>query len=179
VRVCLRSIEWKRRTGAWGGGGRGRRYFVDHVNQSYAIVVASHFQRFCRDLHSESIDVLAQWAHAQSSELELLMRDLARNRKLDGGNANPGNIGNDFNRFGLPFWKEIDRTRRDRVRHQHLEQLNNWRNAIAHQDFSGVGHRYLRLPEVRLWRSACTGLARRFDQVMRDHLQRITQVWPW
>lgn len=57
---------------------RGRRYFIDHLNQSYTVLVASHFQRFCRDLHSESVDLMARWAAAQSAALELLVRDLAR-----------------------------------------------------------------------------------------------------
>jgi hypothetical protein len=166
--------------GSVGGTGRGRRYFIDHLNQSYTVLVASHFQRFCRDLHSEGIDVLAQWAHGQSAELELLVRDLARKRSLDGGNANPGTIGNDFNRFGLVFWNEVDQTRHGSTRHHRLDRLNAWRNAIAHQDFKSVGgHRYLRLQEVRVWRSTCTGLAQAFDRVMRNHLRRIMSTWPW
>jgi len=163
-----------------GGTGRGRRYFIDHLNQSYTVLVASHFQRFCRDLHSESIDVLAQWAHGQSAELELLMRDLARKRSLDGGNANPGTIGNDFNRFGLLFWNAIDQTHRGVTRHERLEVLNAWRNAIAHQDFKSVGgHRYVGLREVQAWRGTCTGLAQAFDRLMRTHLRRIIGAWPW
>ena len=37
-----------------GGKGRGRRYTTDQINQAYAVLLASQFQGFCRDLHSES-----------------------------------------------------------------------------------------------------------------------------
>jgi hypothetical protein len=33
--------------------------------------------------------------------------EFTRDRKLDKGNANPGNLGNDFNRLGLEFWDEV------------------------------------------------------------------------
>ncbi len=34
---------------------------------------------------------------------------LTQGRKLDSGNPNPGNLGSDFNRFGLDFWAVVDR----------------------------------------------------------------------
>lgn len=42
-----------------GGPGRGRRYATQQLNQAYALMASSHFQGFCRDLHSESSDYLA------------------------------------------------------------------------------------------------------------------------
>ena len=41
-----------------GGKGRGRRYTTDQINQAYAVLLASQFQGFCRDLHSESAENL-------------------------------------------------------------------------------------------------------------------------
>ena len=92
---------------------------------------------------------------------------LAENRKLDRGNPNPGNIGADFGRFGMALWPTMRAANSQTAwRQAHLETLNKWRNAIAHQDFStlvdldlGGGRVVLRLSDVKGWRSACEGLA--------------------
>jgi hypothetical protein len=64
-----------------------------------------------------------------------------------------------------------------------LEELNGWRNAIAHQSFVPAmlkGSRViLPLSRVRRWRKACDGLARSFDRIMYAHLQAMTGVVPW
>ena len=39
-----------------GGTERGRRYATRQINYSYATLLTSHFQGFCRDLHSECVD---------------------------------------------------------------------------------------------------------------------------
>src|SRR5258707_10492954 len=89
-----------------GGTGRGRRYATLQINQAYAVLLASHFQGFCRDLHSECVDFLA--GAVTPARLRLPLRnEFSLNRKLDRGNPNPGNIGADFNRFGLNFWPEV------------------------------------------------------------------------
>jgi hypothetical protein len=63
-----------------------------------------------------------------------------------------------------------------------LQQLNRWRNAIAHNAFEPAmlrrGRPMLSLAEVRRWRKACDGLARWFDKVMRDRLQAILGTNP-
>src|SRR5262245_31963645 len=64
-----------------------------------------------------------------------------------------------------------------------LEELNTWRNAIAHQDFPAAllraGRPSLTLAQVQAWRRACDGLARSFDDVLRNHLQTLTGTLPW
>jgi len=67
-----------------------------------------------------------------------------------------------------------------------LEQLNTWRNAIAHQDFlftteqqallSGTS---LTLPWARRWRGICIGLAQTFDFVVGTHVEGITGKRTW
>ena len=60
---------------------------------------------------------------------------LVQNRKLDSGNPNPGNLGSDFNRFGLEFWDAVDQLDvRNPDRRGELQELNVMRNAIAHHD---------------------------------------------
>jgi hypothetical protein len=105
-------------------------------------------------------------------------------RKLDTGNPNPGNIGADFNRLRLMFWPTVDVDHpRNPQRKALLEELNAWRNAIAHQSFAPSmlkgGRVVLPLSQVQGWRKACDGLARSFENVLRGHLLRMTGVAPW
>jgi len=91
---------------AIGGRGRGRRYATQQINQAYAVLLSSQFQRFCRDLQSEAVDELA------GAVPSLIVRDIFRSqltagRKLDTGNPNPGNIGSDFGRLSMNFWPEV------------------------------------------------------------------------
>jgi hypothetical protein len=64
-----------------------------------------------------------------------------------------------------------------------LEELNEWRNAIAHQDFAPAmlrsGRPVLQLAQVQGLRKACDGLAQSFDEVMSAHIQVKTGTAPW
>jgi hypothetical protein len=76
----------------------------------------------------------------------------------------------------------VDYNVRNRDRRIALEHLNDWRNAIAHQDFDPArlgGATTLRLVQVRRWRGACRALARAFDEVMRRRLETLTGTSPW
>ena len=168
---------------ALGGVGRGRRYATQQINQAYAMMVSSQFQGFCRDLHSEVVDVLCAQGTVPDPRRGLLRVRLTEGRQLESKNPNPGSIGSDFNRFGLKFWDAVNLRRfRNPGLQRRLETLNLWRNAIAHQDFTspGLGGRSaLRLQEVRQWRSACGSLAVEFDLVIADHLATILGAQPW
>ncbi len=91
---------------AVGGTGRGRRYATQQINQAYAVLLASQFQGFCRDLHSESINHLIAAISPARLQLVVLV-ELTQNRQLDRGNAQPGSIGADFGRLGIEFWTEV------------------------------------------------------------------------
>jgi hypothetical protein len=164
-----------------GGTGRGRRYATQQINQAYAVLLSSQFQGYCRDLHSECADCLVQ--SVPPGLLRTALRNvLVQGRKLDKGNPNPGNIGADYNKFGLPFWDEVRSLNlRNQARQNRLEELNDWRNAIAHQDFDPavLGATALRLQRVRGWRHACIQLANCFDEVMRSHIQTVNGTSPW
>jgi hypothetical protein len=172
-------VEAHRR--AVGGTGRGRRYATEQVNHAYAVLLSSQFQGFCRDLHSECTHHIVQQVPAALQNL--LHGELVRARKLDRGNANPGNIGADFARLGLGIWDELKALdRRNDARKQLLGELNEWRNAIAHQDFdpSKFGpHPTLRLSNVNCWRRACHQLALAFDSVACTHLEALLGFPPW
>jgi hypothetical protein len=166
-----------------GGRGPGRRYLTQQINQAYAVLLSSQFQGFCRELHDNCVDWIV--AATASPVLAAIHRgNLLFGRKLDTSNPNPGNIGSDFNRFGFLFWPAVDADHpRNPERRVALENLNRWRNAIAHSAFTPVmvrgGRPSLQLSEVQNWRRACDGLARSFDTVMRAHLLSVTGTAPW
>lgn len=167
---------------AVGGVERGRRTATQQINQGYAVLLSSQFQGFCRDLASEAADHLID-AITPVRLHETFQTAFTWRRDLDRGNPTPGAIGNDFNRFGMAFWNEVRAAdRRNAGRHAKLEELNRWRNAIAHHDFDPrqlAGRTSLTLRMVQTWRSACNGLAASFDAVMHAHLQQLIGTAPW
>ena len=179
-RTALDEVEAAHR--GIGGTGRGRRYATQQINQAYAVLLSSQFQGYCRDLHDECAIYFVQ--SITSRVLQTTLQSvLIHNRKLKTGNANPGNIGEDYNRFGLSFWNEVKNLdARNQGRQARLEELNVWRNAFAHQDFdpAKLGDvSILRLQQVRDWRNACDQLANAFEEVMRALLQTLNGVSPW
>lgn len=164
-----------------GGTERGRRYATQQINHAYAALLSSQFQGFCRDLHSECVDYVV--ATTPANLQTLLRAQFTWGRALDRGNPSAGNIGSDFGRFGIAFWSEVHADHRQNDRRQELlNELIEWRNAVAHQDFDPArlgGTTTLHLAKVRLWRSALNRLARSFDNVMRDHLHSLLGTPPW
>jgi hypothetical protein len=156
---------------------------TQQVNQFYAVMLSSHFQAFCRDLHTECAESLVAPVSPPDLRRALYINAM-HGRRLDTGNPNAGNIGADFNRLSLEFWPavDVDHPRNPR-RKALLEELNGWRNAIAHQSFAPAmlkgGRAVLPLSRVQGWRKACDGLARSFDTVLRGHLLTITGTVPW
>ncbi len=150
---------------------KGQRWATNQIDQAYAMLLSSQFQGFCRDLHSEAADALLRPVTAVRLRLTLA-REFSFSRKLDRGNPNPGNIGSDFARLGIPLWAAVHaHDARNSTRLKRLETLCAWRNAIAHQDFSEeCDAEALMLSLVRSWRGACNGLARSFDCVVGRYL---------
>jgi hypothetical protein len=170
--------------GAVGGRGRGRRYATAQVNNAYTVLLSSQFQKFCRDLHSQAADHLANQVPA--SIRTVVLARFTDGRKLDAGNPNPGNLGSDFKRFGLELWPNVLGPQ-NAWRKKRLEELNAWRNAISHHDFAFdhpelaafAGRTGVRLGEVARWRRACDGLAADFDRVVSRYLANLTGTNPW
>lgn len=167
---------------AVGGTGPGRRHGTQQVNQAYAVLLVSHFQGFCRDLHTEVVDFLLGMAHPEAWRPGLRIA-LTANRALDRGNPHSRAIADDFNRLGVALWDVIDAMdRRNPQRRRRLDELVRWRNAVAHQDFDPErlgGRTTLTLRMVRSWRSACDALARSFDRAMEAHAAKIAGAAPW
>lgn len=165
-----------------GGSGRGRRYATQQINHAYTMLLSSQFQGFCRDLHSEAVDHIARSVTPNSLRV-VLRAEFTLHRKLDRGNPNPGNIGSDFNRLGLAFWDQVRALSRwNNRRIAQIEDLNAWRNAIAHQDFDPIalgGTITLQLARVRRWRQTCSQLASHFDRIIGSHISQIIGTRPW
>jgi hypothetical protein len=61
-----------------------------------------------------------------------------------------------------------------------LQDVVDWRNAIAHQDFDPIGgEARLHLATVRAWRRGLCALADDFDRATRSHLQILLGAFPW
>jgi hypothetical protein len=159
-----------------------RRFARQQIAQAYVVLLCSQFQRFCRDLYSEAVDYLAS-RPAFKPVARIMSGSLNLNRRLQVGNANPGNIGSDFGRLGLRFWDEVNGVDpRNALRQKQLDELHTWRNAVAHQDFTNTalaGRDTLRIAEVRRWRRTCAKLAVEFDRVVGVYLSTITGIKPW
>jgi hypothetical protein len=165
------------------GTGQAVRATTQQINQAYAVLLSGQFQGFCRAFHSECVELLVAVV-ADPDHREVLRSNLRFGRKIDRGNPNVGNIGSDFGRFGIAFWPLVDAHQANNfARRVSLDELNEWRNAIAHQDFAASmlrgGSPSLTLAQVRGWRRSCDVLARSFDDVMRRHIERLTGTSPW
>ncbi len=162
-----------------GGIRRGRRHATRQLNHAYTLLIASQFQGFCRDLHTECARVIV--ASTQPPNLQAFMEEgFLRDRKLDRGNPNPGNIGSDFERLDISLWADLYvLSPRNRQRRRALEELNEWRNAIAHHDFTRLGVSAIQLQQVRNWRSACYLLAQGMDFVTHARLTILLGAPPW
>jgi hypothetical protein len=166
-----------------GGTGPGRRYATQQVNQAYAVLVASQFQGFCRDLHTECVTILIDYLNPPLLVKKIVRDRFVEGRQLESKNAQPSSLNSDFGWFGIAFLDEANRLLADnKAAMKELGVLNDWRNAIAHQNFMKVrpgAPPNLTLKQVRRWRRLCDRLARTFDRVMRTHLGSLTGRPPW
>jgi hypothetical protein len=148
-------------------------------------LLAARFQGFARALHAQTADAIALGAH-NTTYRELLHGNLTNNRALERHNAQPNSIAEDFERFGLDIWTEVDRDRSGNdQRRMKLWALITWRNAIAHDDIDAKLARgalepaTISLGTCRSWRSALNILATSLDQVAADRCQTLGTPRPW
>jgi hypothetical protein len=163
-----------------GGAGPGRRYRMEQLNHAYTVLLLSQFQGYCRDLHSECVDFFHR--KLPGAFATFLPRVLMQGRQLDRGNPNAGSIGADFSRLGMALWNDVNSQFPRSVGWLiALENLNTWRNAIAHQDFDvkKLKRASLHLRDVKKWRLACDGLAASFDAVVASYIFGLFGSYPW
>jgi hypothetical protein len=170
---------------AIGGTGSGRRTTTQQVNNAYIVILASQFQAFARNLHTEAANILATTLPLYLRSI--LLSNLTSNRQLDRGNAQSGSLGADFGRLGMAFWNDVyARDARNQGRRHKLDQLNIWRNAVAHHDYRFtpdqlviLGDSRATLNWVRNWRSGLEALAGNIDDAVREYLVRLTGAAVW
>jgi len=168
------------------GSGPGRRFRTSQINGAYILMLASQFQMFCRNLHSEAATAMAG-VIAAGQLRDAVIAAMTQGRWLDRGNAEPRNIGKDFARIKMAFWVQVDALDvRNAARRARLRQLNIWRNGFAHQDFdfsvedqAATNGTRPTMPFIRIWRRACDNLVDEFDSAVAAHLTTLTGTPPW
>jgi hypothetical protein len=164
-----------------GGAGSGRRWKTQQINWALALRTAGEFQGFCRDLHDEAAEYFATQSGGLNAQLVGIVRTrLTVGRRLDLGNATPGNLGDDFSRFGMNLWPSLN------LRHpaapdwnKALEALNDCRNGIAHSDEAKIdrlrraGWPLSQLATIKRFQATTDKVARAMDTEVSDHLARL------
>ena len=98
--------------------------------RGYIVLLSAHFQGFCRDLHSESAQIVV--LRVRLSLQVLIQAQFSANRALDHGNPNLQNIRKDFER--LEFAMDLPGADPGNPGRLHdLSELNKWRNIAAHR----------------------------------------------
>lgn len=168
------------------GQSAAERAMRQRLVDAYITLLAGHFQLFCRSLHSEAAGFVA--ARVQPPAAGRMVRELLTGRRLlDRGNANSATLGGDFGRLDMDLWHNPSRRQQRTLRRQlRLDQLNVWRNAIAHQDFAfssaqtrTAAGSTRTLSWVRLWRANCSALASQLDSEVNRQLRQLTGRRPW
>jgi hypothetical protein len=163
------------------GKRRGRQTATEHLNLALFTRLAAEFQGFCRDLHDDAAICIADsLADEYGARIPVLLSALVRGRKLDSGNAGPGNIGNDFGNLGMSLWPAVNA--RYPIRgpkwNTVLERLNDVRNAVAHSDNAKLAEvkrlQPLTLATFRRCRGSLNTAASGFDKVVAAYLSYLT-----
>lgn len=181
--------EFENAHGAVSGGrkNRGRRYLTEQLNHAYLLAVAAHFQKYCRDLHTDATSSLMNTIGNRDVQQAFLFV-MFQGRKLDVGNANSANITADFKRLGIArIFDDLEGLDRlNKKRKKRLDQLITWRNAIGHQDFVFTPQELAELQTtkptlawVRSWRSTLDQLAGDLDEVVAAYVGRVVGARPW
>jgi hypothetical protein len=148
---------------------------VDENLRGYVLLLSAHFQGYCRDIHSESAQVIVSKLRRRLQNL--VQEQFTAHRKLDRGNPNIENLKADFGRFVFALdFPAADPANSMRLRH--LKELNTWRNVSAHHDIPPQGPP-LDLPTIQAWRGSGDGLATSLDGIMYNRLRRILRRKPW
>jgi hypothetical protein len=166
------------------GTAPGRRWLTEQLNRAYVVALASQFQGFCRDLHSEAAALVA--SRARANVRALFEATLILGRHLDRGNATAGNLGSDFARFGFDLWPTVYAADSRGVRRREmLDQVMAWRNAIAHDSPLSthaeevVGETRPTLTWGRKWRRGLGALAVSMDDVVGNEIAVLIGRQTW
>ena len=155
---------------------------IDENLRGYVMLISAHFQGFCRDLHTECVQAVA---NAVPPPMLLIFQTLCgRDLELDGANAKYASIKTDFERFGFDLTVALRADQKvakindglvTRIGH-----LNAWRNYAAHHNKLPPDHGGpFTLATIQAWKNSCSDLAIVLDGLMYNQLRVITGVSPW
>jgi hypothetical protein len=155
---------------------------IDENLRGYVMLISAHFQGFCRDLHTECVQAVA---NAVPAPMLLIFQTLCgRDLELDGANARYASIKADFERFGFdltialradPVTRPLNDGLITRINH-----LNAWRNYAAHHNKLPPEHGGpFTLATIQTWKNSCNDLATVLDGVMYNQLSTVTGKTPW
>lgn len=150
---------------------------LDENRRGYSVLLSAHFQGFCRDLHTESDQIIA--SKTRRSLQLLIQNQFSTDRRLNYGNPTIENIETDFRRFNCHLRVLLLTDPSNIQRLTDLQTLNKWRNFAAHSGNPPSGGTVLNLTNLRRWRSSCDGLAIALDGIMYTELRRILRRSPW
>jgi hypothetical protein len=150
-------------------------YLIDENLRGYVVLLSAHFQGFCRDLYTESAQVIV--SKVRPSLQVLIQNQFTAHRKLDRGNPTHDHLKEDFKRFGFALDLAIDPA--NRLRLDDLSALNKWRNVAAHQGTTVPVSIPLNLTSLRSWQTSCDGLATSLDAILYNQLRRVLKRAPW
>jgi hypothetical protein len=150
---------------------------VEENYRGYVLLLAAHFQGFCRDLHTECAQIIASKVRAS---LEILFQSqFSARRELDRANASAKSIIEDFSRFGFAMKAQLDGMAGAAVLKKDLHDLNEWRNAAAHHNTTLPAGRPLSVPLIQGWRNSCNSLATALDSILYTQLKARLRREPW
>ena len=142
---------------------------IDENYRGYVLLLAAHFQGFCRDLHTECAQIIASKVRPS---LEILFQSqFSARRELDRGNANAKSIIEDFSRFGFSMKTELNGIVGAAALKADLHTLNEWRNAAAHHNTTLPAGGPLTVPLIQGWRNSCNSLATALDHIQYTKLK--------
>jgi hypothetical protein len=142
--------------------------------RGYMVLLSAHYQGFCRDLYSESAQIIV--SRVRATLHVLIQAQFTAHRVLDHGNPNLQNMRKDFERFGFTLdLAAADPSNPARLRD--LMELNKWRNIAAHH---GTVHPtgLPSLADLHDWKNSCNGLAASLDGIMYSPLRKILRRAP-
>jgi hypothetical protein len=152
---------------------------ADENLRGYVMLLSAHFQGYCRDLHTECVQVVAAASASPAIEVVVQTQGIA-GRELDGANPRYETLRKDFERFAFDLVAALAANPANALRVTHIGHLNSWRNYAAHHKTTPpTAGGPFNLAAVRVWRDSCDGLATALDGIMYNRLQAVLGGPPW
>ncbi|TDQ49961.1 hypothetical protein EV190_1145 [Actinorugispora endophytica] len=157
------------------------------MNHAVVLRLASEFQGFSRQLHTESLDFLkGRLLPGQPQFWTYLLVPYTKASILNTGNATAKALAEDFGLFGVLLWEKLRQTYPGQVDawRRELNWLNKARNALAHEDYNQLVKLTADSVSIddaraRKWKTVLDELTEGIDRIVGDHFGIVFGVRPW